>query len=100
MPQSVPRNNQYVRPVTLPSDCGEHLGNEHIVAAGNGQKAFNRMTDFDAKLRHIFLQALPDKVCVQQGFLPGSVICALPQDGKSVGRGDSGSLICLNPTPP
>lgn len=93
MPQSIPRNNQIVRPVQLPSDCGEHLANEHVVAAGNGQKSFNRVTAFDPKLQHIFLQALPDNVCVQQGFLPGTVICALPTGDKSVGRGDSGSLI-------
>lgn len=77
----------------LPTDCGEHLENEHIIAAGNGQKSFSHETGFDPKLRHIFLQALPDNVCVGQGFPPDSVICAVPKDAKSVGRGDSGNLI-------
>lgn len=87
------QTNKFVQPVNLPTDCGTDLDHEKVVAAGNGQRSFNYDTGMDTKLRHVYLQALQNDVCVEntnENIPPGSLICALPNKGQSIGQGDSG----------
>lgn len=82
----------FVRPVKLPSDCGESLANEIALVAGRGVTSIDGSRD--RRLRYATLKTLPRHVCYKTthpSIHPKSLICAVSiDDGQFAYSGDSG----------
>lgn len=87
--------NEFVQPVTLPSDCGNDLDSEYAVTIGNGHTLASDEDEFfrDMRLRQVDVQILPHRKCerIQPKSAIGSFICTIQKNEKSVYTGDSGN---------
>lgn len=84
--------NQYVHPIQLPTECGNDLENIDVIAIGNGiTSIFGKR--WDTILREIHLTTMSSEECnnrMQEYAGSFSVICAKPNNGQSISKGDSG----------
>lgn len=87
--------NDFVRPVKLPTDCGNDLENIAVVAAGKGQPSIRQeFIRNSTLLMHAYLDTTSTRACMQaldNPTHPDSIICVKPANGQSVSGGDSGN---------
>lgn len=87
------QNNAYIRPAILPSNCGERIAEERVIAIGKGGKQLDKV------LRYANLDLLPQNTC--EKFLKldkdanhkqNSIYCAYTISGQTIFTGDSGKF--------
>lgn len=82
----------FIAPARLPAICNEDLSYEKVIVAGNGMKSLNTRDANDGKLTQIQLEVLPQDICESkiEDYPAGTIICALPDNGRTPYHGDSG----------
>lgn len=89
-----------IKPIHLPTECDcLHLGNESVIAVGNGLSKIDG-TFLDRRLRHAIFRTISSKQCKKRltatnksssaSLNPSSIICAESSNGQTVYQGDSG----------
>lgn len=81
----------YVQPVRLPRECNDNLENIDGIAVGTGLASIDGT--FDSLLRHTHIRTMPFDECryrLSNRIKVDSILCAEPNSGQAVFRGDSG----------
>lgn len=95
LPRTIERN-AFIQPVSISNKCDIDLDNIDVIAIGNGKVSMRGGELRDYMLRHVYLTTISSDECVNRvdrrhnGTF--SVICANPNDGASIARGDSGTI--------
>lgn len=91
LPQPV-ENNLFIRPATLPTNCGDRLDSLSVTAIGKGGN------ELDKVLRYAHFKLFPENICRKflaldkgKNHKPNSIMCAHAYD-KTIFTGDSGKL--------
>lgn len=86
-------SHPFVAPIKLNTVCNENFDNEYVTVAGRGLQSIEYQQP-DQQIRHVQLQVLPYDECVARTdqYPADTLICALPNEGRSVYSGDSGIL--------
>lgn len=85
-------DSEYIRPVQLPDNCGEHIYEQIVSSIGKGWTAADEDTG-DETLRLADLITFSNEECVYHAwrvFDVRSVICAFSVSGQAIHNGDSG----------
>lgn len=85
-----------IAPVRLPTNCGQNLDYQNVVAAGRGLISTDGSRD--SLLRYATFRTMPRHLCydaASRAIHPKSLICALSEKDQYVYSGDSGGPLVL-----